>query len=200
MFYSEQKKQFNILNRRTFFLYFAKLTLFSMVGWRLYKLQILDSKKYETLSKNNQIDIEIIFPLRGEIYDRNNNIIATNEKVFDLYLIPEKTKSINQTLTALSRFIDINFTKRRKIIDLSKKIKKFEKIKIFENIDWSTLEKIESNKYNLQGIYILQDSVRIYPYKEIFSHILGYINKPNQKELSLPFISKMPNLDIGKDG
>ncbi|MDC1060277.1 penicillin-binding protein 2, partial [Alphaproteobacteria bacterium] len=88
----------------------------------------------------------------------------------------------------------------RKVIELSAQVKKFEKIKIFENISWSTLEKIETNKYNLQGIFIAEDYLRVYPYKDNFSHLLGYISKPNQQELALPFISKMPNLDIGKEG
>ena len=200
MFYSDQKKQVSLYNRRTFILFLLKLSLFSALGWRLYDIQIKNSSKYKTLSKKNQIDLEIIFPIRGKILDRNKNIIATNEKVFDLYLIPENTKSINNTLNTLSKFIEIDFEKRRKIIDLSSKVKKFEKIKIFENITWSVLEKVESNKYSLQGIFIAEDYLRIYPYKEIFSHLLGYISKPNQKELSLPFISKMPNLDIGKEG
>ncbi len=200
MFYSDQKKQVSIYNRRTFFLFLLKLSLFSVVGWRLYNIQILDSLKYKTLSKQNQIDLEIIFPLRGKIFDRNKILVAKNEKVYDLYLIPENTRSINNTLNALSKFIEIDFTKRRKIIELSTKVKKFEKIKIFENISWSTLEKIETNKYNLEGIFIAEDYLRVYPYKEVFSHLIGYISKPNQKELSLPFISKMPNLDIGKEG
>ena len=172
MYYSENKKQYSILNRRTFFLYLLNLSLFSVVGWRLYDIQIANSKKYKTLSKNNQIDFEIIFPLRGEIFDRNNILLATNKKVFDLYVIPEKTKSISSTLNALSDYIQIDFSKRRKIIELSKKIKKFEKIKIAENIEWQVLEKIETNKYNLQGIVIEQDYIRIYPKKEFFSHIV----------------------------
>ena len=117
MFYSEQKKQVSIYNRRTFFLFLLKLSLFTAVGWRLYNIQILDSSKYKTLSKKNQIDLEILFPVRGKIFDRNKNLIANNEKVYDLYLIPENTKSINNTLNALSKFIDIDFSKRRKIID-----------------------------------------------------------------------------------
>ena len=200
MFYSENKKQYSVLNRRTFFIYLLKLSFFSAVGWRLYDIQIADSKKYKTLSKNNQIDFEIIFPLRGEIFDRNNILLATNKKVYDLYVIPEKTNSISSTLNSLSDYIKIDFSKRRKIIELSKKIKKFEKIKIAENIDWRILEKIEANRYNLQGIITEQDYIRIYPQKEYFSHIVGYLSKPNQKELSLPFISQMPNLDIGKEG
>ena len=200
MFYSDQKKQVSLFNRRTFILFLLKLSLFSAVGWRLYNIQILDSSKYKTMSKKNQIDLEIIFPVRGKIFDRNKVLIAKNEKVYDVYLIPENTKSINNSLNALSQFIDIDFAKRRKVIELSTKVKKFEKIKIFENISWSTLEKIETNKYNLQGIFIAEDYLRVYPYKDNFSHLLGYISKPNQQELALPFISKMPNLDIGKEG
>ena len=200
MFYSDQKKQVSLFNRRTFILFLLKLSLFSAVGWRLYNIQILDSSKYKTMSKKNQIDLEIIFPVRGKIFDRNRVLIAKNEKVYDVYLIPENTKSINNTLNALSQFIDIDFAKRRKIIELSIQVKKFEKIKIFENISWSVLEKIETNKYNLQGVFIAEDYLRVYPYKDNFSHLLGYISKPNQQELALPFISKMPNLDIGKEG
>ena len=200
MFYSDQKKQVSLYNRRTFILFLLKLSLFSAVGWRLYNIQILDSSKYKTMSKKNQIDLEIIFPVRGKIFDRNKVLIAKNEKVYDVYLIPENTKSINNTLNTLSQFIDIDFAKRRKIIELSTQVKKFEKIKIFENISWSVLEKIETNKYNLEGIFIAEDYLRVYPYRDQLSHLLGYISKPNQQELTLPFISKMPNLDIGKEG
>ena len=52
-------------------------------------------------------------------------------------------------IVCLISFIDIDFAKRRKVIELSTQVKKFEKIKIFENISWSTLEKIESNKYTI---------------------------------------------------
>ena len=157
MFYSKQKKQLSLLNRRTFLLFLLKLSIFSALGWRLYNIQILDSSKYKTMSKNNQIDLEILFPVRGKIFDRNKVLIAKNEKVYDVYLIPENTKSINNTLNTLSKFIDIEFVNRRKIIELSKKVKKFEKIKIFQNISWSTLEKIETNKYNIEGIFIAED-------------------------------------------
>ena len=200
MFYSEDKKQYSVINRRTLLLYGLKLSLFGIVGWRLYNIQIKDSEKYRTLSKNNQIDIEFLYPLRGRILDANNNILVSNKKVFDVYLIPEKTNNINNTLNQISAIIKIEFSKKRKIIELSKKVKKFEKIKIFENINWLELEKVESNRLNIDGIFISQDYMRVYNYGNIFSHILGYINKPNEDEISLPFITNMPDLEIGKEG
>ena len=200
MFYSEDKKQYSVLNRRSFFLYLIKCSFFGLVGWRLYDIQIKNSDKYKTLSKKNQIDIEILYPLRGKILDVNDNVLVNNKKVYDIFLIPENTNDINQTLNKLSKIIKIDFSKKRKIIDLSKRVKKFEKIKIFENIDWDNLEIIENNKLNIEGIFISQDYMRIYNYGNIFSHLIGYINKPNQNEIDLPFITNMPNLDIGKEG
>ena len=85
------------------------MSIFSVIGWRLFNIQILDSAKYRTLSKNNQINIEILYPVRGEIKDRNENIIATNKKVYDLYIIPEKSKNLQETLNNLNSFIDFNF-------------------------------------------------------------------------------------------
>ena len=200
MFYSEQKKQLKYLNRRTFFLFLGKLGLLSIVGNKLFQIQITESKKYNTLSKNNQINIEILYPVRGLIKDRTGRIIAYNTKVFDLYIIPERSENINETLKNLSKHIKLDYNKKREIIQLSKKVKKFEKIKIFENLNWNKLEIIEANKNYILGIELVSDFQRTYPENEIFSHLLGYVNKPSKKDLSLPYISNMPMLNIGKQG
>ena len=104
MFNIENKKQTQTINRRTFFVVLGKFGIFSLIGWRFFDLQILNSSKYETLSKKNQINIEILYPIRGEITDRNNNIIATNTKVYDLYIVPEQSKNLEETLNDLSKY------------------------------------------------------------------------------------------------
>jgi len=200
MQYFDQKKQIKNLNRRSFFLLLTKLGLFSAISYRLFDIQITNSSKYKTLSKNNQINVEILYPVRGIIKDRKGNIIASNLKVFDLYIIPEQTKNLNKALNDLSNFIDLDFKTKRQIINLSKTVKKFEKIKVLENLDWKTLEMLETNKNYLEGISLVEDFQRIYPQNESFSHLLGYVNKPSKKDLNLPYISNMPLLNIGKQG
>ena len=200
MQYFDQKKQIKNLNRRSFFLLLTKISLFSAISYRLFDIQITNSSKYKTLSKNNQINVEILYPVRGIIKDRKGNIIASNLKVFDLYIIPEQTKNLNKALNDLSNFIDLDFKTKRKIINLSKTVKKFEKIKVLENLDWKTLEMLETNKNYLEGISLVEDFQRIYPQNESFSHLLGYVNKPSKKDLNLPYISNMPLLNIGKQG
>jgi len=200
MFYTNQKKQIQILNRRTFFLFLIKFIFFSGVSWRLFNIQITNSAKYKTLSKHNQINVNILYPIRGEIKDRLGRILATNIKVFDLYIIPERTEQLAQTLNHLSSLINLDFNKKREIINLSKKVKKFEKIKIFENLDWKTLELIEGNKNYLNGIELVEDFQRVYPENKYFSHLIGYLNRPSKSDLNLPYISIMPFLNIGQQG
>ena len=200
MYYSKSKKIIQNLNRRSFFLLLTKTSLFSIIGIRLFDIQITQSSKYKTLSKNNQIKIKTIYPLRGLILDRSGELLASNVKVFDLYIIPERTSDITKSLSDLTKYVDLSFKKRREIINLSKKVKKFDKIKIFENLDWKTLELIETNKNYLVGFELVEDFQRFYPTNEIFSHLLGYVNKPSKKDLNLPYISKMPLLNIGKQG
>ena len=126
MFYTLIKKQIQIHNRRSFLLLLGKFSFFSIVGWRLFDIQILQSKKYKTLSTQNQINFEILLPLRGKILDRNNIVIASNQNTYELFLIPERTNNIEQTLNKLSEFVLIDFKTKRKVIELSKKVKKFQ--------------------------------------------------------------------------
>ncbi|PPR47053.1 MAG: Penicillin-binding protein 2 [Alphaproteobacteria bacterium MarineAlpha5_Bin9] len=200
MFFKEIKDQNKIINRRSLFILSIKLGLFSLVGWRLFKIQIIDSQKYKTLSKNNQINFEIIYPLRGKIFDRNNVLIAKNIKTYDLYIIPEQTKSVEATLDELNKYIKIEFKKKRKVIELVKKSKKFDRVKILKNIYWDDLEIIEANKNNFPGLHLQNVPLRDYVYNNYFSHIIGYINKPSEQDLSLPYITGMPTLEIGRTG
>ena len=90
MFYSDQKKQLQNLNRRTFFLFLGKLSLLSIVGWRLFKIQIKDSQQYQTLSINNQIDVKIIY------YEENytNSDYSYKQSIYQTFcqIIPKKIK------------------------------------------------------------------------------------------------------------
>ena len=125
-------------------------------------------------------------------------LIASNKKVYDLYVVPEQTDNLMKTLNNLSSFISLDYQTKKNVIKLSNKLKKFKSIKVLENLNWNDLEIIEANKNYLQGLSLKTDYQRIYPYEKYFSHILGYVSQPTQKDLILPYIAKTPRLDIGK--
>ncbi len=200
MFYQSKKEHSRIINRRNFILLTGKVVLFSIVGLRLFNLQITQSNKYKTLSDKNQIDFEILYPLRGKILDKNDIVIATNKNTYDLFLIPEQISDIEKTLNDLDKYLSIDFKTRRKVISLYKKVKKFQSIKILKNIGWKELEVIKANQIYLPGLDLRMIPQRAYPFNRYYSHILGYTSQPSKEDIQLPFIANMPELDIGRTG
>ena len=88
MFFSEKRNQFKSFSRRSVLILLLKMGLLSSIVYKLYDIQILNSKKYKTLSENNRINLKVINPTRGLIYDRNNKIVATNYVTYELFIIP----------------------------------------------------------------------------------------------------------------
>ena len=64
-------------------------------------------------------------------------------------------------LKNLSKTINITFKQRKKAISLSKKLKKFEMIKIVEDLNWTELEKVEANMIDFSGVHFVQFIVDI---------------------------------------
>ena len=183
MFFSEKRNQFRSFSRRSVLILLLKMGLLSSIVYKLYDIQILNSKKYKTLSENNRINLKVINPTRGLIYDRNNKIVATNYVTYELFIIPEQVDDIGLVFKNLSKIIEIPFKQRKKVLKLSKQIREFEMIKITDNLSWSQLEKIELNLLELPGVHLLPYNKRYYPQSHYFSHIVGYTSQPSEKEV-----------------
>ena len=84
-----------VITRRMFILAAAKILLFAGISSRLYNLQISDREKYELLSDKNRIREWKTPPQRGFITDHFNNILADNDRVFQVHLDLDRIKDFN---------------------------------------------------------------------------------------------------------
>ncbi|MGB0958221.1 MAG: penicillin-binding protein 2, partial [Litorivicinus sp.] len=82
------------------------LTL-GLVG-RLIYLQIVEHQKYEELAAQNRIQQQAVPPPRGLIYDRQGRLLALNQPVNDLVLVPEQIDDLDATLDVLRSLIDLS--------------------------------------------------------------------------------------------
>ena len=81
-------------SRRVALLAGVKLMLLSLVGAQLYNLQVRKREKYRTKADENRINIRLLAPLRGRIYDRGGRLIALNKQNYRLVLVPEQAGNI----------------------------------------------------------------------------------------------------------
>ena len=193
----------DIINRRMFIIGAAKLIVFSGIVARLFSLQINDNKKYLTLSDKNRIREWKLPPTRGEIVDYFGNIIAGNLKVYQLHIIPEQVENFNYLLTRLKNLLQLSDREISNILKSKKKLKPWESIIVSENLSWSQFLKINNYLYDLIGVKPVMTISRNYPFRDIYTHVLGYVSQPNEKDILENEVIQqkfVPGMKIGKLG
>ena len=193
----------DVINRRMFIIGAAKLIVFSGIVARLFSLQINDNKKYLTLSDKNRIREWKLPPTRGEIVDYFGNIIAGNLKVYQLHIIPEQVENFNYLMTRLKTLLQLSDREISNILKSKKKLKPWESIIVSENLRWSQFLKINNYLYDLVGIKPVMTISRNYPFSDIYTHVLGYVSQPNEKDILENEVVQqkfVPGMKIGKLG
>ena len=104
-----------LITRRVFMLAAAKLVLLGGITSRLYSLQISDREKYELLSDKNRIREWKTPPQRGFIVDHFNNILADNDRVFQVHLDLDQIKDFNDVIFKLKNILELSNNELKKI-------------------------------------------------------------------------------------
>ncbi|MCH7487182.1 MAG: penicillin-binding protein 2 [Proteobacteria bacterium] len=194
---SERHKQFN---RRTVILAGGKLALLSVLVGRMYYLQVVESKRYQTLADRNRINLRLLPPPRGRIVDRYGTPIAVNQINYRVVLNLETTMDVEETLRALGSIINIGEGERRRIMrDISRK-PSFVPVTVRENLNWDKVARIEVNAPDLPGVEIDEGQSRHYPFGKDTAHVLGYVAPVSEGETTGDPLLKLPGFRIGKDG
>ena len=98
-----------LLSRRAFLLGLGKGALLTTILLRLMYLQLYKTDQYKVLAEKNRISLRFIPPLRGNILDRNDKILALNKNSYNLLIENTKNKSeIIKTLNKVSEVIFLN--------------------------------------------------------------------------------------------
>ena len=193
----------DVINRRMFIIGAAKILVFAGIVTRLFSLQINENKKYLTLSDKNRIMEWKLPATRGNIVDYFGNIIAGNLKVYQLHIIPEQVENFNYLLIRLKNLLTLSEKRITKINKLRTELKPWDSIIVSENLSWSEFVKINNYLYDLVGVKPVMTISRNYPFKDVYTHILGYVSQPNEQEiLDNQTIQErfVPGMKIGKLG
>ncbi len=168
---------------------------------RLVYLQVFEHDFFSTLSEQNFMTIIPTEPNRGLIYDRNGVLLAKNVPSFNLTINPSKVGNITATIQRLQSFINITphdleiFQRRLKQSSPHQPVPL--KMKLTE--DETT--RFYVNQYFFPGVNIETRMIRSYPMGELYSHVLGYVGRINEKEAdTIDKINYSASEYIGKNG
>ena len=105
------------LTRRAFLLCGLQLGFGGVLAARLRHLQVEQANQFRLMADENRINVRLISPKRGEIYDRNGVILARNEQSFRITLVEEETDDVKDVLDKLSQLILITPDDVQQIIE-----------------------------------------------------------------------------------
>jgi penicillin-binding protein 2 len=158
-----------------------------LITIRLFWLQIYKNDFYLERSKSNSERIEPIKPLRGLIFDRNDNVLAENILTYNLEVdIENKSKEdVNKIIGELSTILSISESEKERFFKIRSERKFLRKIPLKININNEELVFFVSKKYLFPDVTLKEEFLRSYPHGIDNAHLIGYINRISQKDLDL---------------
>ena len=159
-------------DRRLFFYFLFGVSILILL-LRMINIQIIDSS-YKLSANNNVIKAVTLYPERGYIYDRNGTLLVSNQRAFDLMVIPRQVKKMD-TLT-FCRIIDIEKDYFDNQLNKATRYSRNRASIFIKEISKQTAAKIQEQLYQFSGFYLQERTMREYPEKSA-AHLLGYVSQ-----------------------
>lgn len=162
--------------------------IFAGLVSRLFYLQVIENQQYQQVSESNRLRLISTPARRGDILDRDGELLATSKPVFAILLTPSNNIDVEAVAEKLETTLnDPEITKESILETVSKQTRKYVPVEItrvpYEDRGWETVARLEENRMELPGVSIEEQPLRIYPKGNLAGHIIGYVGKINETEL-----------------
>lgn len=195
-----ETQRHKLITRRAAVLAGGQALLIGALGGRMYQLQILEKDRYSVLADENRINLRLLAPPRGRIFDRFGLVLADNQQNYRVIIVREQAGDLDATLAALGELIEVGEADRRRVIRDAGRKHAFVPVVIRANLNWDELARVEVAAPELPGVSIEQGLTRHYPFGPTPAHVLGYVAAVSEKELTGDPLLELPDFRVGKSG
>lgn len=169
MFFSE-------IHERIRFVFLVSIIILIAIIIKVFYIQVFAYDKLNTLAESLWSRELPIKADRGEIVDRNGKTLATNVTTVSLVVVPGQIDDHEKVAKDLSNILK---TDHKEMLAHVTKRTSIERVHPEgRGLSYEVAEEI--NKLGYDGVYLLKESKRYYPYNTVLSHVLGYVGIDNQ--------------------
>lgn len=152
------------------------IMLFIFIVLRVFYIQLIDYNKLNELADDLWSRNLPIAADRGLILDRNGVVLADNVTTTSLVLIPSQISDKDKVSEELASILNVTEEEMDKHVNKQTSIERVHPEG--RQLSYEVADKIDS--LNLEGVYLVKESKRYYPYETMLSHVLGYVGIDNQ--------------------
>jgi penicillin-binding protein 2 len=187
--------------RRTLLLSGGVAGIFAILAGRIFQLQVLQQDQFTMLAEDNRVNVQLLAPPRGRVYDRFGVELANTSQNYRVLIIPEQTKDAEATLRQLAQLIPLPEPRIQRVLREVKHSKPFKPVLVAEALDWNDFAKVNINTPDLAGVEADVGELRSYPFGPWLSHVLGYVAGPTDADIEAdPELLSLPGFRIGRSG
>lgn len=167
---------FSNIHERIRFIFLVSIVILIAIIIKVFYIQVFAYEKLNTLAESLWSRELPIKADRGKIVDRNGEVLATNVTTVSLVVVPGQIDDPKRVAKDLSDILGTDHQDMLKHVTKSTSIERVHPEG--RGLDYEIAEKIDALGYD--GVYLLKESKRYYPYETVLSHVLGYVGIDNQ--------------------
>lgn len=161
--------------------------IFIVLGMRLFYLQVVRADTFEDLADKNKFRIVSIPARRGDIYDRDMEVLATSKPVFSVTLTGSEIAEKENVAAKMAEILDDPEITQETILQaLMEQHRPYEPV-IIKRLPYDEgiqmVTRIEERREELPGVEIREEPMRYYPLGSLAGHILGTVGLISKEEL-----------------
>jgi penicillin-binding protein 2 len=176
-------RETRVFNARLAFIAIVTVVILVLLVARLFYLQVVAHKHYETLSLANRIRPIPIPPPRGLIVDRHGVVLAQNYPVYTLEIVPEQVDDMNTVLEELAGLVRITDGDLRLFRKQMRERPRFEELTLRTHLTDEEAARVAVRRPYLHGVELQARLQRHYPLGGVAVHAVGYVGRINEQEM-----------------
>ena len=192
------------MRRRTVLAGALQLGFVGLLGARMRYMQVDQADQFRLLAEENRINIRLIPPARGELFDRNGVTLARNSPSYRIIIVREDAGDVEQVINRVSRLVALDPEELDRAREEMRRSPPFLPITLADRVGWDDIGKIAVNAPALPGITPEVGLTRVYPQGPDFAHVVGYVGPVSDYDLSKiddpEPVLMIPRFQIGKVG
>ena len=192
------------ITRRGLILGGLQLGFAGVLALRMRHMQVDQADEFRLLAEENRINIRLIPPARGRIFDREGRVIAENEQTYRITLTREDAGDVTTVIRRLGQLVELDEDDLNRALAEMERTAPFFPVAIADRVRWEDISRVAVNAPALPGVTPEVGLSRTYPSRELYAHVAGYVGPVSERDLKRyedpPPVLRIPRFQIGKVG
>ena len=176
----------------------------AVLAGRMRFMQVEQGDAYRLLAEENRVNLRLVPPVRGLIFDRSGRILAENAQNYRIVVVREDAGDLTETFARLRGLVALTDEQVARAMREIERRSPFVPVTVADQLAWEDIAEVAVNAPALPGVTPEVGLTRHYPLRGDFAHVVGYVGPVSERDLEgladRDPVLQIPDFQIGKVG